>query len=81
VKPTSNLKLSHLVSDLMQTTPSRALILSGAPAERSQLAMAFEAELGRRIHTIGADLNGLSVAEAFVKSVSQRIKELDLVFR
>jgi hypothetical protein len=70
VKPTPNLKLSHLVSDLKQTTSSQELILSGAPAERSQLANAVSAELGRRIHTVGADLNGLSAAEAFVKSIS-----------
>jgi len=70
MKPTSNLKLSHLASDLKQTTRSQALILSGAPAGRSQLANAVAAELGRRIHTAGTDPDGLTAAEAFAKSIS-----------
>ncbi len=70
MKPTSKLNLSHLASDFKQTTSRQKLILSGTPAERSQFAKAVSAELGRRIHTVGADLNGLSAAEAFVTSIS-----------
>ena len=70
MKPTSNLKLSRLAFDLKETTSSHELILSGAPAERSQLAKSVSAELGRRIHTAGTDPDGLTAAEAFVKSIS-----------
>ncbi len=70
MKPIANFKLSRLASDLKQTAVSQALILSGARAERSQLAAAVASELGRRIHTLGTDPNALSAAESFVKSMS-----------
>jgi hypothetical protein len=56
--------------DLKQTAVSQAFILTGARAERSQLANAVAAELGRQIHTVATDPNGLSAAETFAKSIS-----------
>jgi hypothetical protein len=70
VKPASNFKLSQLASELEQTPVSRVVILSGVRTERSHLANAIASQLGRQIRNVAADTDGLSAAEAFVKSIS-----------
>jgi SpoVK/Ycf46/Vps4 family AAA+-type ATPase len=80
VKPASKTTVAQVASDLAQTAVSRALILSGTPAERSQLANAIASELDRRIRNVAADPNDLLAATAFIKSISTADQENWILF-